>query len=395
MAKIAVILIIQGFGLLKAENECPGTWKKNKKYCYWHSYPAREGYPEDATQSAAVGHCMAMGGELVTPSSAEENQFVFDRMHEDPHPNQNWLDITDTDKKGEWVHTNGDGVTWTKWDNDVPEDDSAKNCAKIDQTSGSGGPWEVEECHYKKTYTCRKRSNGEDCASSPCQNGGTCIDVHNDYNCTCKDGYSGKNCQIGCSGTWKLFWENNYCYWHSYPAREGYPEEATQSAAVGHCVAMGGELVTPRSAKENQFVSDRMHDDQSYPNQNWLKIKTTDTDKKGEWVKWYNGVPEVDSTKDCVKMKKTSGGPWEVEYCRYMKTYTCRKRSRQPEQPEQPEGHEDKQKRNGNSGGSHVQAYIKLLGSVRGFQIIFTFCSRHSFFHIWTFSMVIGDLWKH
>ena len=35
----------------------------------------------------------------------------------------------------------------------------------------------------------------DDCAISPCQNGGTCQDLVNDYNCVCVAGYTDKNCQ--------------------------------------------------------------------------------------------------------------------------------------------------------------------------------------------------------
>ena len=31
----------------------------------------------------------------------------------------------------------------------------------------------------------------DECASSPCQRGGTCIDLVNGYTCTCVDGYTG------------------------------------------------------------------------------------------------------------------------------------------------------------------------------------------------------------
>ena len=37
----------------------------------------------------------------------------------------------------------------------------------------------------------------DDCESSPCQNGGTCIDEVNYYTCICNPGYIGPDCQIG------------------------------------------------------------------------------------------------------------------------------------------------------------------------------------------------------
>ena len=37
----------------------------------------------------------------------------------------------------------------------------------------------------------------DECADGPCENGGSCTDAVNDYNCACVAGYTGKNCSVG------------------------------------------------------------------------------------------------------------------------------------------------------------------------------------------------------
>ena len=36
-----------------------------------------------------------------------------------------------------------------------------------------------------------------ECSSNPCQNGATCSDSVDFYNCTCLPGYEGVNCETG------------------------------------------------------------------------------------------------------------------------------------------------------------------------------------------------------
>ena len=38
-------------------------------------------------------------------------------------------------------------------------------------------------------------SDTNECAMSPCGNGGTCIDGINGFTCCCADGYTGDTCQ--------------------------------------------------------------------------------------------------------------------------------------------------------------------------------------------------------
>ena len=37
----------------------------------------------------------------------------------------------------------------------------------------------------------------DECASSPCQNGGTCTDGVDAYTCACVSGWEGEECQTG------------------------------------------------------------------------------------------------------------------------------------------------------------------------------------------------------
>ena len=53
----------------------------------------------------------------------------------------------------------------------------------------------------KESTSCNVRiqiTERDDCASSPCGNGGTCVDEVADYRCECVDGYLGRNCEMDC-----------------------------------------------------------------------------------------------------------------------------------------------------------------------------------------------------
>ncbi|XP_035671290.1 uncharacterized protein LOC118412509 [Branchiostoma floridae] len=69
----------------------------------------------------------------------------------------------------------------------------------------------------------------DDCASSPCENGGYCSDQHNSYSCSCRSGWQGDNCEQ----------DINECL--TYPCNSGY----TCQNHPGHyvCVARGLHLL--------------------------------------------------------------------------------------------------------------------------------------------------------
>ena len=51
--------------------------------------------------------------------------------------------------------------------------------------------------HNYDLHATKKFVDIDECASSPCQNGGTCNDGINSYTCDCVPGHTGDNCEIG------------------------------------------------------------------------------------------------------------------------------------------------------------------------------------------------------
>ena len=45
--------------------------------------------------------------------------------------------------------------------------------------------------------TCLISSDIDECTSAPCNNNGSCEDLTRGYRCTCKQGYTGVNCETG------------------------------------------------------------------------------------------------------------------------------------------------------------------------------------------------------
>ena len=59
---------------------------------------------------------------------------------------------------------------------------------------------------WSSTCVC-VRADIDECANVTCMNGGTCLELVNDYRCLCAAGYTGSNCDIGeerCKPTFQL-----------------------------------------------------------------------------------------------------------------------------------------------------------------------------------------------
>ena len=64
--------------------------------------------------------------------------------------------------------------------------------------------YELQYVHDYK-YTLLKLKDIDDCATNPCRYGARCVDKVNSYQCVCKSGYSGVNCDIGKFLSWCMY----------------------------------------------------------------------------------------------------------------------------------------------------------------------------------------------
>ena len=59
--------------------------------------------------------------------------------------------------------------------------------------------------YWLRSLTSRPFSDVDECASSPCVNGGACVNLVNEYQCNCVSGFMGRDCEISelsVVGTW-------------------------------------------------------------------------------------------------------------------------------------------------------------------------------------------------
>lgn len=82
---------------------------------------------------------------------------------------------------------------------DVCGDGTVASGEACDDGNVAAGDGCAADCTVEAGYSCTGApsvcSNVDDCASMPCQNGGTCTDGVNSYTCMCATGYSGTNCE--------------------------------------------------------------------------------------------------------------------------------------------------------------------------------------------------------
>ncbi|XP_041472565.1 brevican core protein-like [Lytechinus variegatus] len=161
-----------------------------------------------------------------------------------------------------------------------------------------------------------------DCLSSPCLNGGSCVETLDGFECSCQSGYYGPVCAWTCPDSWIYFRGSCYGY---------FSEGATFETAQSNCrdVIISGRqanILSIHSREEFDFIWD-MEGINAYL---WLGRHQPGG---GPFVTWTDGSPvdftywtpgQPDTDKPCVCMHMDDGEWHTVECSAYDRSYFCK-----------------------------------------------------------------------
>ncbi|KAH0620041.1 hypothetical protein JD844_014557 [Phrynosoma platyrhinos] len=150
----------------------------------------------------------------------------------------------------------------------------------------------------------------DECHSSPCLNGATCVDGIHNFTCLCLPSYGGDLCDIDlteCEAGWTKFQGN--CYKH-------FEEKHTWVDAENLCREHQSHLSSIITPEEQEFVNNNAQDYQ------WIGLSD-----RAQYENWRPNQPDNFFAKgeDCVVMIWHEKGEWNDVPCNYHLPFTCKK----------------------------------------------------------------------
>uniref|UniRef100_A0A5F8GI57 Neurocan core protein n=1 Tax=Monodelphis domestica TaxID=13616 RepID=A0A5F8GI57_MONDO len=182
---------------------------------------------------------------------------------------------------------------------------------------------EVESGSWAGESNRSKEEDIDDCLSSPCLNGGTCIDEVNSFICLCLPSYGGSLCDKdteGCDHSWHKF--QGHCY--RYFAHRRAWEDAERD-----CRRRAGHLTSIHSLEEHGFINSFGHEN------TWIGLNDRIVERDFQWTdntglqyeNWREKQPDnfFAGGEDCVVMVAHESGRWNDVPCNYNLPYVCKK----------------------------------------------------------------------
>ncbi|NWH44320.1 PGCA protein, partial [Fregata magnificens] len=163
----------------------------------------------------------------------------------------------------------------------------------------------------------------DECHSSPCLNGATCVDGIDSFKCLCLPSYGGDLCEIdleNCDEGWTKF--QGHCYRH-------FEERETWMNAESRCRQHQAHLSSIITPEEQEFVNSHAQDYQ------WIGLSDRAVENDFRWSdghslqfeNWRPNQPDnfFAAGEDCVVMIWHEQGEWNDVPCNYHLPFTCKK----------------------------------------------------------------------
>ncbi|NWX44095.1 PGCA protein, partial [Steatornis caripensis] len=163
----------------------------------------------------------------------------------------------------------------------------------------------------------------DECHSSPCLNGATCVDGIDSFKCLCLPSYGGDLCEIdleNCEEGWTKFQGN--CYRH-------FEDRETWMDAETRCRQHQAHLSSIITPEEQEFVNSHAQDYQ------WIGLSDRAVENDFRWSdghslqfeNWRPNQPDnfFAAGEDCVVMIWHEQGEWNDVPCNYHLPFTCKK----------------------------------------------------------------------
>ncbi|XP_022809623.1 uncharacterized protein LOC111346613 [Stylophora pistillata] len=160
---------------------CEPGWSFYNGSCYYTSDTCK-------TWSKANRICRGMGANLPAIESQEENVYIQHRHHGD----RAWIGLNDIATEGLFSWVDGCPDKFRYWAESQPNDFRGEDCVHSLGPS-HGYMWNDVDCSTCHQYTCKK--DYDECSSSPCLNGGTCVNKKRNFTCICPRTHKGRTCE--------------------------------------------------------------------------------------------------------------------------------------------------------------------------------------------------------
>ncbi|XP_075306468.1 lactose-binding lectin l-2-like [Odontesthes bonariensis] len=158
--KLFLFLLCLAPGAVSPSPERELALKRDNCAQFWYSFNGRC-YKYIATTMTWIDaelHCVSEGSNLVSIHSQEEENFVKHLIRNfDLAEGVNWIGLTDAQRNGAWLWSDGSKVDFTSWNGGEPNNSGgSEECVHTNWGTNKG--WNDKECSFKYSFVCATRT---------------------------------------------------------------------------------------------------------------------------------------------------------------------------------------------------------------------------------------------